>query len=230
MGWRIYGSAFVSCQSASQLPPVYLITDRKIANPDLFSALESALKGGVRMIQLREKDLSAPELRKVAQKTLQLTQFYGARLLLNGDPELAAEIGADGVQLGVHSRQITEARQILGEQALIGYSAHSTLEAQDAAEQGADFITFSPVYHTASKAQYGPPQGLQALSNICQKSPIPVYALGGINIDRVGEVIAAGACGVALISAVLGAAEVQLATQCFLQKISTSCSELRDHP
>ncbi len=176
------------------------------------------------MIQLREKDLSPSELRKVAEKCLKLTRFYGARLLLNGAPELAADIGADGVQLGVHSGKITAARRILGERALIGYSAHSIKEAEDAAEQGADFITFSPVYYTASKAQYGPPQGLQALRSICQESPIPVYALGGINIDRTSEVLNAGACGVALISALWGSTDVQKSAQQLLQKISPLCN------
>jgi thiamine-phosphate pyrophosphorylase len=214
----------MSLKLVHQLSPVYLITDRKIANPDLFDALESALKGGVRMIQLREKDLSTAELRKVAEKTLKLTRFYGAKLLLNGMPELAAEIGADGVQLGVNSCQIATARNILGDRALIGYSAHSTHEVEYAAEQGADFVTFSPIYYTASKAQYGPPQGLQALTDICQNASIPVYALGGINTERTSEVLNAGACGVALISAVFGATDVQKSVQDLLQKISVCTS------
>lgn len=208
----------------NKLPPVYLITDRKIANPDLLSALESALKGGVRMIQLREKDLNPIELRKFAGNILRLTRCYGAKLLLNGMPELAADIGADGVQLGIHSCNIAEARQILGERALIGYSAHSPYEVEDAAEQGADFATFSPVYYTASKAQYGPPQGVESLRDACRTSPLPVYALGGINADRVSEVLNAGACGVALISAVLAATDVQKSVQSLMQKISTDFS------
>ncbi len=211
-------------QPATRLPPVYLITDRKLATPDLCSALEAALKGGVRMVQLREKDLSSTELRTIAGEILKLTRFYGAKLLMNGAPELAAEIGADGVQLGVNSCRISTARRILGEQAIIGYSAHSTHEVESAAHQGANFVTFSPVYYTASKAQYGPPQGLQALGNICQKSPIPVYALGGINIDRVKDVLAAGAQGIALISALFGASDIQKSTQKLLRKISSLSS------
>lgn len=212
----------MSLQFTAPLPRLYLITDRKIAAPDLFSALESALKGGVRLVQLREKDLSPSELRNIAEKLLKLTRFYGAKLLLNGLPELAADIGADGVQLGVNSCQIIKARRILGAHALIGYSAHSTQEAECAANQSADFVTFSPVYYTTSKSQYGPPQGLPALRQICQKSPIPVFALGGVNIDRAAEVLDAGAYGVALISAVLGASAVQTSAQKLLQKISTA--------
>ncbi len=210
-------------QADAGLPPLYLITDRKIASPDLQHALESALKGGVRLMQLREKDLPPADLRQLAVNLLTLCRYYGARLLLNGSPELAAEIGADGVQLGVHSGTIAAARRLLGERALIGYSAHSTQEVETAAAQGADFATFSPVYYTASKAQYGPPQGLQALRDTCDKAALPIYALGGITADRVSDVICAGACGVALISAVLGAADTQKATQQLLQQLA-ACS------
>lgn len=204
-----------------RLPPVYLITDRKLAAPDLFTALESALKGGVRLIQLREKDLPPAELRKTAERTLSLARRYGAKLLLNGAPVMAAAVGADGVQLGVHSCSIAVARQLLGEHALIGYSAHSTQEVESAAEQGADFVTFSPIYYTPSKALYGPPQGLQALHDICQKALIPVYALGGINLARIDAVREAGAYGVALISAVFKAADVQQTAQRLLQRVSS---------
>lgn len=210
----------MSLQLPPQLPPLYLITDRTIAIPDLLCALESALKGGVRMVQLREKDLSSSELKKIAEKALELTRFYGARLLLNGSPELAAAIGTDGVHLGIHSCQIPSARIILGERSLIGYSAHSLQEAESAAEQGADFITFSPIYHTASKAQYGQPQGLQSLVNICDNSPIPVYALGGITINRVSEVFNAGAYGVAVISAILAVTDIENTSKQLLHEIS----------
>lgn len=210
----------MSSQQAPQLPTLYLITDRTIATPNLLCALESALKGGVRMVQLREKNLSPSELKKIAQKALVQTRIHDAKLLLNGSPELAADIGADGVHLGIHSCQIPAARSILGERSLIGYSAHSTQDAESAADQGADFITFSPIYHTASKSQYGQPQGLQALANICKRSPIPVYALGGITSTRVSEVLNAGAYGVALISAILAATDVQNSAQHLRQKIS----------
>ena len=209
----------MSSQPATELSPLYLITDRTLARPDLFGALEAALKGGVRMIQLREKDLAPAELRRFAEKALKLTRFYGAKLLLNDAPELAEQIGADGVQLGVNSCQISTARRILGDQAIIGYSAHSTHEVESATHQGANFVTFSPVYYTASKAQYGPPQGLKALGDICEKSVIPVYALGGINSERIGDVLNAGAHGIALISALFGANNVQKKTQQILLKM-----------
>lgn len=212
----------------SGLSPLYLISDRKLAVPDLPRALEAALRGGARLIQLREKDLAPAELKTLAESVLKLTRRYGAKLLLNGNPALAAEIGADGVQLGIRSPDIAEARRILGARALIGYSAHSARELQLVADQGADFATFSPVYYTASKAQYGPPQGLQALQETCRNAPLPVYALGGIDATRVGEVLAAGACGVALISAVLASPDPARAVRELLTAVEANCARLRD--
>ncbi|WP_020675998.1 thiamine phosphate synthase [Geopsychrobacter electrodiphilus] len=214
--------------TTSDLPSLYLITDRKLTSPDLLFVLEAALKAGVRLLQLREKDLSPSALRALAGKVLILTRSYGAKLLLNGSLELAIEIGADGVQLGIDTEKVFEARKILGQRALIGFSAHSPQEVEDAASQGADFATFGPVYFTASKAQYGPPQGLNALQELCNTSSIPIYALGGINPDRINEVINAGAYGVALISAVMAEGDPHKAVRLILQKMTTSHAQLRN--
>jgi thiamine-phosphate pyrophosphorylase len=208
-----------------ELPPLYLITDRNIPGLVLIEALEAALKGGVKLVQLREKDLPPRELEKLARQALELTHRYDARLLLNDNPGLAAEIGADGVQLGVHSTDIASAREIVGVRALIGYSAHSCREVLSAAAQGADFVTFSPIYATASKAAYGPPQGLPALVEVCRKSLLPVYALGGIAAERISEVLHAGASGIALITAVLAAPDPQKAARQILQQIKLNAGE-----
>ncbi|MCF6178455.1 MAG: thiamine phosphate synthase [Geopsychrobacter sp.] len=212
------------------LSALYLITDRKTTTPDLLTTLDAALLAGVRLIQLREKDLPAPELKTLALKILQRTRYFGAQLLLNGSVEIAAEIGADGVQLGVKSCGVAAAKYALGDDALIGYSAHSIHEAEEAADQGADFITFSPIFFTASKAQYGPPQGLNALKEICLNSPIPVYALGGINAARINEVLDAGAYGIALISAIMAAADPTKASRTLLQQIEKSSAIVERRP
>ncbi len=220
LGWGLQPLVIMTHRVSASLPSLYLITDRKLATPNLFGALESALQGGVRLIQLREKDLLQEELRQLAPKVLQLSRFYGARLLINGQPEIAAEIGADGVHLGVQSVSVARARQTLGQGALIGYSAHSASEIEQAAIQGADFATFSPIYHTPSKANYGPPQGLKALQDICRQAPLPVYALGGIGIAQVDEVLQAGASGIAVISAILQTRNPKKSAQDLLHKTS----------
>jgi len=109
------------------------------------------------------------------------------------------------VHLGIDGISVSEARRALGKQLLIGYSAHSVTEARSAEASGADFVTFSPVFHTPSKAAYGEPVGLDRLREACATLAIPVFALGGIKKENIAEVMAAGAHGIALISAIIAA-------------------------
>ncbi len=184
---------------------VYLITDRHQVAPgqSLLSVVEEALFSGVKAIQLREKDLSAEELLPLATEMRQLTARYNSKLFINHHVELAMSINADGVHLSEKSIPAADARQKIGPDKLIGVSTHSKDEIYEAARQGADFVTFGPVYATPSKAIYGPPQGLSALAEACQASPLPVFALGGIKPQNVTEVMNSGASGIALISAII---------------------------
>ena len=185
--------------------PLYLITDRHQVHPhhDLLSAVAAALQGGVQAVQLREKDLPAAELFKLGTQLRQLTRRYQAKLLINDRIDIAQAVDADGVHLTEQSLSVTEARRLLGPDKLIAASTHSLERALQAEREGADFVTFSPVYYTASKAAYGAPQGLDKLQEICAQTTIPVFALGGITPQRITEVRKAGAAGVALISAIL---------------------------
>ena len=167
--------------------------------------LERALEGGVRAIQLREKDLSSKDLFQLAAKTRELCDRYDAQLFVNDRIDVALAVDAAGVQLGKTSVPIETARALLGPQKLIGYSAHSLEEAQMAQQIGADFVLFGPVYFTQSKAQYGLPQGSEALKKIVENVSLPVYAIGGIKPKNIIDVRLAGARGVALISAIIGA-------------------------
>ncbi len=184
---------------------LYLITDRNqvAAGHTLLSAVEAALQGGVNAVQLREKDLSAAELLPLARELRNLSRLYGARLLINDRIDLALAVQADGVHLGGHSLPIEIVRQITGPDMLIGVSTHCLADIQRATGQGADFVTFGPVYATPSKAAFGPPQGVQALAEACSSSPLPVFALGGMTPSRAVEAYRAGAAGIALIAAIL---------------------------
>ncbi|ALC17728.1 thiamine-phosphate diphosphorylase/ thiamine-phosphate pyrophosphorylase [Desulfuromonas soudanensis] len=185
--------------------PLYLITDRLLlpAGRTLIEAVTSALEGGVRAVQLREKDLDDAALYPLARELRALTRAFGARLLINDRIDLALAIGADGVHLGGNSLPTAEARRFLGPAPLIGVSTHRLEEIAGAASQGADFVTFGPVYFTASKAPYGEPVGLEALRCACIAPPLPVFALGGIQLHRISEVLDSGVRGIALISAIL---------------------------
>ena len=197
---------------------LYLITDRRQAPPGLTlpGAVRAACEGGVRAVQLREKDLTAAELFPLALELRALTRHYGARLLINDRIDVALAVGADGVHLGGHSLPTAAARKILGPERLIGVSAHSLEDIAAASRDGADFVTFGPVYFTPSKAAYGKPAGLELLGAACDASPLPVFALGGIGPERVGAVLDAGASGVALISAILARPEPAAAARAFI--------------
>jgi len=187
---------------------VYLITDRRQApGGDILRAVEGALDGGIRAVQLREKDLPGKELYLLAGRMRELTARHGARLLINDRVDVALAVGADGVHLGVSSLPASAARTLLGEEALIGCSTHGARELREAATQGADFATFGPVYPTPSKAVYGPPVGVTAFCEACRGTAIPVFALGGVGPHNAGEAMEAGAFGIALISGVVAASD-----------------------
>jgi thiamine-phosphate pyrophosphorylase len=197
---------------------LYLITDRRQlpAGRTLLDTIEAALSAGVRMVQLREKDLPARELFTLAQQLRQVSRRYGALLLINDRIDVALAVEADGVHLGGQSLPVAVARQLLGPQRLLGVSTHFRTEIDAAAAAGADFVTFGPVYATPSKAAYGPPQGVEKLRAACAGAPLPVFALGGIDAARCPEVLAAGATGVACIAAVLGARDPAIAVRALL--------------
>lgn len=193
---------------------LYLVTDRtQTQGRDLLWVLESALDGGVKAIQLREKDLAGKELFLLAEAVRKLTQYYQAALFVNDRIDVALAIGADGVHLGRNSLPIRTARELVGAQRLIGVSTHSPEEAQEAEEQGADFVLFGPVYFTPSKASYGAPQGLVALKKTVEKISLPVYAIGGLKRENALEAKRTGIRGIALISAIMNAPDPKKAAE-----------------
>lgn len=194
---------------------LYLITDRhQTGGRPLLEVVEAALCGGVRAIQLREKDLPTAELYDLAWELRALTSRYDARLLINERIDVALAVEADGVQLGTSSMPVTAARRIAPE-LLIGYSSHSVGEAAAALAKGADFVTFGPVFHTPSKAAYGEPVGLTELARACDSLRGPVFALGGVKQANLPQITASGCDHVALISDILAAPDPAAAAEAF---------------
>lgn len=181
---------------------LYLISGG-LGPKELVAAIEEALNGGVRAVQIREKGLSGRELFVLSRDVREITGRYGARLFINDRIDVALAVGADGVHLGVNGIGVKDARSIVPKGFMIGVSTHSIREALNAEEEGADFVTFGPVYHTPSKAAYGEPVGLEALKEVCKKAALPVFAIGGVKREKVEEVAGVGADGVAVISAIL---------------------------
>jgi thiamine-phosphate pyrophosphorylase len=187
---------------------LYLITDRnQCGGEDLVRRVQRALRGGVRAVQLRDKDMSTRERYEVGQRLRAVTSDFGAKLFVNGDAALALALDADGVHLPQDGLPADVCRGLLGPDKLIGVSTHSMAEVVESEEKGADFVTFGPVYYTPSKAQYGEPVGVDALQLACAKVDLPVFALGGVGSPNIEEVVSAGASGAAMISAVLAASD-----------------------
>jgi len=197
---------------------LYLITDRNNlpAGEHLLGRVEAALLGGVRCVQLREKDLAPDELLPLAHEMRMLTEAFGARLLINGDLEVARAVDADGVHLGGGAVPAAEARRRLGPGKLIGVSTHRVEEIAAAARDGADFVTFGPVWFTASKARYCDPAGLDRLREACTEAPLPVFALGGLTPERVDDLRSVGCRRAACIGAILHADDPAAAARRFL--------------
>jgi len=185
---------------------LYLVTDRnQTGGRDLLWVLEQALDGGVKAIQLREKDLPGRDLFSLAEKVGKLCQAYNAALFINDRIDVALALDAAGVQLSQTSLPIVTTRALLGPQKIIGASTHSLQEAREAEQNGADFVLFGPVYFTALKAAYGAPQGLPALKTIVDNISLPVYAIGGIKLENIESTKRLCVRGVALISAIVSA-------------------------
>ncbi len=190
---------------------LYLITDRKLVAglSALVAAVRQALKGGVRAVQLREKDLETRDMLKLAYKMRELTAQYDARFFINDRFDIALAVDADGVHLTQSSLPVDAVREMVGKKLLIGASTHSLKEAKEAEKGGADFVTFGPVYRTSSKVKYGAPKGLDELKSVSGKLKIPVVALGGVKAGRINKVIDAGAYGVSMISEILQADNIR---------------------
>lgn len=185
---------------------VYLVTDRhQTGGHDLLEVVGQALRAGVRAVQLREKDLTTRDLYHLAGKLLAVTRAAGAALFINDRVDVAMALPADGVHLTRRSLPPKEARELLGPARLIGISCHSLAEVREAVDGGADFVVLGPIFETPSKMPYGAPLTTALLQQARAATTLPILAIGGINTARVPEVMAAGADGIAVISAVMAA-------------------------
>jgi thiamine-phosphate pyrophosphorylase len=203
---------------------LYLITDRRLAGArGLIATCEAALQGAPRgavAIQLREKDLEARELFELACQMRQLCDRYGASLLVNDRIDVAIAARADGVHLASKSIGAADARNLLGSAALIGVSTHSPADVINAAEQGADFVVFGPVFAPLSKSGHGTPQGRDGLTAACRAASIPVFALGGITPERVAAMADCGAVGAGVIGWVIGADDPGRAVESLIEAVA----------
>jgi thiamine-phosphate pyrophosphorylase len=200
---------------------VYVVTDRQLtAGRPLLWVVEESLAGGAKIIQLREKEVSTREFVELALQVREITRRYGARLIINDRVDVALAASADGVHLGQEDMPLPVARELVGT-AIIGVSVATVEEAVAAA--GADYLGVSAVFGTPTKAE-APAVGLEGLKKIREATGLPLVAIGGINAGNAAGVVRAGADGVAVVSAVMGARSPRRAVEELLQVVRSAQS------
>lgn len=163
----------------------------------LRSHLQTAVRAGVDLIQLREKDLACRELLSLAKDAVGISRESNTRIVVNDRLDIALAAGAQGVHLGGQSVPPEAVRRHVDKEFLVGVSCHSMQDARKAEAGGADYILLGPIFDTPSKRPYGPPLGLDKLTEVTRGIKIPVLALGGITVERVRPCLEAGATGIA---------------------------------
>jgi thiamine-phosphate pyrophosphorylase len=198
----------------AKLRGLYVITDPTLIPRDRFvETVEAAVRGGATMVQLREKETPQDEVIRLGRELLAVTRRYGALLLINDHPAVAKAVGADGAHVGREDPPVSEARALLGPEAIIGASCYGDVIRAVAAEQeGADYVAFGTPFPSPTKAKRTD-ISLGIFQQAKQRVNVPVFAIGGITIDNVRQVIDAGADGIAVVSGVFAAADVEAAAR-----------------
>lgn len=199
---------------------LYVIIDSRFSRGlDPVKVANSAIGGEATAIQLREEILSTREMVKVAEKLRDLTHEAGVVFIINDRVDIALACQADGVHLGQDDLPLPIARRLMGKDKIIGLSTHSLEQALRGAKDGASYVSLGPIFPTQSKANLPSPLGPDLVSRVKRVIDVPLVAIGGINAKNVGGVIEAGADGVAVISAILSAPDIQEATRALRDKI-----------
>ena len=194
--------------SRLELPRVYPVTDRKLSGLSHAEQVRRLAAAGATLIQLREKHLPADEFYEEAVKAVTAAREAGVVLLINDRVDIAKMTGADGVHLGQDDLPPAAARELLGPDAIIGFSTHSLAEATAAASEPVDYIAFGPIFPTDTKSDTEPVVGLERLAQIRNALPkMQIVAIGGINADNIAAVIEAGADSAAVISSAVAEGE-----------------------
>lgn len=194
---------------------LYLVTSPV---EDLFTVVEAALQGGLSLVQYRDKNADDTQRIRTAEKLKQLCHQYDALFIVNDRVDIALTVDADGVHLGQDDIPIELARQVLGRQKIVGRSTHSPDELHRAMREGADYVGVGPVYETPTKAGR-PAAGLDYVRYAAEKATIPWYAIGGVSVDNLEDVLAAGAERVAVVREIMTAEQPTLITQYFLSQL-----------
>ncbi|HEY8425866.1 MAG TPA: thiamine phosphate synthase [Limnochordales bacterium] len=193
---------------------VYVVTDRELARGrSLESVVAAAIAGGATAIQLREKKATTREFVELAQALRGMTQEAGVSLIVNDRIDVALAVDADGVHVGQDDMPARLARQLIGPERILGVTAGTEEEARRAQRDGADYLGCTAVFPTSTKPDHREPLGLDGLERLARAVSIPVVAIGGIHAGNAADVLARGAAGIAVVSAVMAADDPEAATR-----------------
>lgn len=193
---------------------LYLVTDRgMLGGKNLYKAVEEAVRGGVTLLQLREKDVGSGEFYNIAVEMKKLAGLFRTPLIINDRLDIALAVDADGLHIGQEDLPLEVARKLLGPGKILGYSVSNQAEAVYGEENGADYLGAGPVYHTGSKEVAIEPIGPAGLKRIKESVSIPVVGIGGIGIANIGEVKESGIAGISVISAILARRDIEEAAR-----------------
>jgi thiamine-phosphate pyrophosphorylase len=191
---------------------LYLVTERRgLALEKFFQIILQAVEGGVKIVQLREKETAAQEIVEIGKALHLLLKPLNIPLIINDSPQIALKVGAEGVHLGQSDLNVAEARKMLGKHAIIGLSIESLEQAENAIGEAVDYLAVSPIFPTNTKSNCATHLGLEGLRTICSLSNCPVIAIGGIDATNAASVFEAGAAGVAVVSAIFKAPDPKAA-------------------
>ena len=193
---------------------LYLVTDSSLSRGrPLIEIVGAALRGGVTVVQYREKSATTRRMIEEARELRALCSEAGVPFIVNDRLDVALAVDADGVHVGQDDMPVRVARALLGPGKILGVSANNPAEARDAMAGGADYIGASPVFATPTKPDAPRPLGLDGLRRMAESVGIPVVAIGGMNAENAASVFGGGAAGVAVVSAIVGACDIEAAAR-----------------
>ncbi len=210
---------------------LYVITDAKLSRGrSHLEVIRAAIAGGATVVQYREKEGTTRQLIEEAQALRELTRQMGVLFIVNDRVDIALAVDADGVHVGQDDMPAPIARKLMGPGKIVGVSVDNLEQALQAERDGADYLGAGPIFATPTKPDAAPPIGLDGLAEICRRVSIPVIAIGGINEENAAAVIEAGADGVAVVSAVVAAPDVEAAARRLRAVVETARAARQHRP
>ena len=197
---------------------LYVLISSNIAKKSVKETARLVIDGGADAVQLREKTISDRKFISLAREVRDITTKRGSLLIINDRVHVVRKVNADGIHLGQQDMSALEARNIIGDEKIIGVSTHSITQARQAQKDGADYIAIGPIYPTSTKG-HEPSVGIEIIHEISEAVSIPIIAIGAITLENLDEVLKAGASRIAVCSAIIGSKDIYSSTRQFKEKL-----------